>query len=122
MDAIFRFVASTLHRISLITGLTYSEINIVLYYIIIPFTWIILIDRIFRFHYLKVFFGLTIVVSLLLIKDFRKFSDWLFHKSTVFINFFGDYTVFSVIICVFVVIIIYMILIYFAFINRREKS
>ena len=56
MDLIFQLVANSLFRVSQILGLTYNEINIILYYLIIPFTWLVLLDKIFKFHYLKITF------------------------------------------------------------------
>lgn len=121
MHTIFQFVANALQSMAVFTGLTYNEVNIIVYYIIVPFTWTILLDKIFKGHYIKILFVLFLVISLLVIRDFKKFSDRLFDKSAHFINFFGDYIVYSVIICVFAVIFIYLVLIYFAFIHKKGK-
>ena len=120
MNAIFELVENVLRCISIITGLTYKEINIIVYYIIIPFSWMILIDKILKFHYLKIIYGLATIFTLVVIKDFSIFSDWLFLKSVAFLRFFGDYTVSSVMICVFLVILIYLILIYLAFFHKKH--
>ena len=119
MDIIFQLVAFTLNEISDLTGLSYNEVNIVVYYIVIPFTWTILLDKIFKFHYLKLTFSLIVVALLVIIKDFSKFSDWLFDLSATFLMFLGDYIIMSVIICVFLIIIIYLVLFYFAFFHKK---
>jgi len=119
MDIIFQLVAFTLNVISDLTGLSYNEVNIVVYYIFIPFTWTILLDKIFKFHYIKLSFGYIIIALLIIIKDFSKFSDWLFDQSATFLMFLGDYIIMSVIVCVFLIIIIYLLLFYFAFFYKK---
>ena len=121
MSSIFDFVSILLNNIAIHTGLTYNEINIIAYYFIIPYTWIILADKIFKFHYLKIAFGIVIISTLILIDNFSAFCDWLFHISVAFLLFFGDYIVSSVIICVFLVMVIYSILIYFSFFHKKHN-
>lgn len=41
---IFRYVADSLEWIGGKTGLTYNEVNILLYYFIIPLSWAIMLD------------------------------------------------------------------------------
>jgi hypothetical protein len=119
MDIIFEIVANILYGISQITGLTYNEVNIIVYYIIIPLSWIILLDKILKFNYLKIGFCLIIICLFFFIKGFSKFSDWLFNKSVEFLLFWGDYTIASVVICVFLVVFVYVVLIYFAFFHKK---
>ena len=94
-------------------------INIIVYYFIIPLVYIVFIDKIFEIHYLKIFYGFGLLISIILIKDFERFSNRLFNKSVDFLNsflFFGwDYKLASVIICVFIPILVLSFLIYFAF-------
>ena len=47
MNSIFRIVANLLLHIGHITGLTYDEINIIVYYFLIPLSWLVLLDIIF---------------------------------------------------------------------------
>jgi len=114
IKSIFRIVADALLYIAKITGLTYNEINIIVYYFIIPFTWLILLDYIFKFHYLKAGFIIFAVVFFLSCKNFRNFSDWLFDKSVDFLNIFNhigsNYVASSVWICVAIQILIYCVL------------
>ena len=122
MDLIFQIVVVLLNIIGDLTGLTYNEINIVVYYIVIPFTWTILLDKIFKIHYLKLSYGLIVIVSLIVIRDFSLFSDWLFQKSADFLLFFGDYIIASVVVCVFLVVAIYVILFYFAYFYKKPVA
>jgi len=57
---IFKIVANSLSFIGSKTGLTYNEINIIVYYFGIPFSWLCLLDIIFNFHYFKIAFAIFI--------------------------------------------------------------
>jgi len=111
---IFNIVAKTLLFIGRKTGRTYNEINIIAYYFIIPFTWLILLDIIFEFHYLKYSFVIFCFGFFIGCNNFRTFSDWLFQKSVKFLMYFNkvgsNYIISSVLICVLIPIIIYTIL------------
>lgn len=112
----FQIVATALYRIAQATGMTYNEINIIIYYLIVPLTWTVMIDFLIK---------KPITTSLLLLawavlfivhrNDFRQWCDWVFQKSVDFLLWFKrigwDYILSSVIICVLVPIIIYAILI-----------
>ena len=116
MTYIFSLVAIFLNLIAKATRSTYNEINIVVYYFIIPFTWLILIDNIFQFHYFKIGFVIFCLGFFFACKDFKKFSDWLFDKSVSFLNYFNrigsNYIFSSVVICVVLPIFVYTILIW----------
>jgi hypothetical protein len=73
------------------TRLTYNEINIIVYYFIIPFTWIILLDIIFNFHYLKISFAFFCLGFFVGCRDFKKYSNWAFNKSVDFLNYFNRF-------------------------------
>lgn len=124
MNSIFNSVAYTLNIFANKTGLTYEEINIIVYYFIIPFTYVILIDKYFKKHYLKISFIIVSVIFFISIKSFKNFSEWLFEKSAIFLNSFNflgmDYYYASVVICVFVVILIYGILIALLIKKKRK--
>ena len=114
MQIIFKIVASILHLIADISGLSYVEINIVVYYFIIPFTYLVLIDTLWGKHYLKISFIIISIMFFIFINDFKSFSERLFNISVNFLESFGflglNYTYSSVVICVFVVIGIYLVL------------
>lgn len=132
MDTTFQIVYSLLRWIAEITGFTYNEVNIIVYYILLPFAYVVLADRILKKHVLKVLYVIGVAVCLLLIKDFTKFSDWLFQKSVDFLlsfQFLGwNYVVSSVLICVVFPAIVFLVMFHFAYpkvfqtIGRRLSS
>ena len=119
MEKLFIIIRDLLVLLSRYTGFSYKAINIIVYYYIIPFIFIILIDKIYKIHYFKISFILVLSIFVLLIHDFEKFSIWLFKKSANFLNSFSflgwDYTVASVIICVFIPILALSFLIYYTY-------
>jgi hypothetical protein len=118
-ERIFYNVANDLTSYARMFKITYNEINIIVYYFLIPFSWLVLLDLIFEFHYLKIGFGVFSLVFFLVCKDFRSFSNKLFRKSVNFLNYFNrfgsNYIISSVWFCVFVPIGIYAFLIYLLF-------
>jgi hypothetical protein len=121
MSLIFQLVAGVLALIADLTGYTYNEVNIIVYYIIIPLSWTVLFDKIFKFHYTKIAYSLVILGTLLIINNFTDFSDWLFEKSADFLFGLGDYVLASVFVCVFLIIIVYGVLIYFAYYYKKTS-
>ena len=119
MERIFIIIRDLLIRLSDVTGFSYKAINIIVYYYIVPFIFILFIDKIYKIHYLKISFILVMVIFTLLIKDFENFSEWLFNNSAKFLNSFSfigwNYVLASVIICVFIPIIILSFFVYFSF-------
>lgn len=112
---VFKIVANSLSFIGNKTGLTYNEINILVYYFCIPFSWLCLLDIIFSFHYLKIAFVIFTMGFIAGCRNFKTYSDWLFEKSVLFLNYFNrygsNYVATSVWICVSLPIVIYAILI-----------
>ncbi len=119
MNIIFQIVYSLLMWISNVTGFTYNEVNIIAYYIILPFAYVMLADRILKKHLLKVLYVVGISVCLFFIKDFTTFSDWLFQRSVDFLLSFHslgwNYIVSSVLICVVFPAIVFLVMFHFAF-------
>ena len=117
MLPIFMVVAGIEHLIAKLTGSTYNEVNIIVYYLTIPLSWTVMIDYLTKLPFLTPMFVLAWVIFLW--KDTMKFRDrcdWAFQKSVDFLLWFKrigwNYIVSSVIICVVVPIIIYIELIY----------
>ncbi|MDR1555996.1 MAG: hypothetical protein LBS88_03040 [Tannerellaceae bacterium] len=114
MNIIFYIVARLLHMISAITGLSYNEINIIVYYFCIPFSWLAMLDKFFDFHWFKIGFALLTVVFLVLGPNFGKFCDALFTRSVEFLNLFSNYGMnyitASVVICVILPLMVYALL------------
>ena len=116
ITAIFRIVAAGLCAFAQLTGRTYREVNILVYYFMVPFSWLVMLDQIFGFHYFKISFLLVCLGFYLGCRDFKSYSDWLFEKSVVFLNLFNkmgsNYVSSSVWICVALPLIIYLALAY----------
>jgi len=115
LDKIFFIIARRLHVISKKIGLTYNEVNIIVYYFFVPFTWLALVDEIFNIHYLKIL-GIGCCLGFWIgCKDFKTYADWLFGKSVDFLNYFAkygfNYVKSSVWICVVLPFTIYALLI-----------
>jgi len=113
---IFKIVANSLLFIGNKTGLSYNEINIIVYYFGIPFSWLCLLDIILNVHYFKITFAIFTLGFIVGCRNFKTYSDWLFDKSVSFLNYFNkygsNYVTSSVWICVSLPIIIYAILIF----------
>lgn len=119
INKIFRLVANALIALARITGLTYNQINILVYYFFIPFTWLVMLDEIFDWHYLKAAFIVFCIGFTLGCRDFKNYSDWAFKRSVDFLNFFNrfgsNYYKSSVWICVAIPIVVYIYLGYLVF-------
>ena len=117
MIPIFGFVAGIEHVIAKLTGLTYNQVNIIVYYLLIPLSWTVMIDYITSLPFLTPMYLIAWIIFLW--KDPMKFKercDWAFDKSVEFLLYFKkigwNYIVSSVIICVVVPMLIYVELIY----------
>ena len=117
MLPIFAVVAGLEHIIAKLTGATYNEVNIIVYYLLIPLSWAVMIDFITMLPLLSPMYIVGWIVFLW--KDpmrFRDRCDWAFGKSVDFLLWFKkigwNYIVSSVIICVVVPALVYAELIY----------
>lgn len=117
MLPVFAIVAGAEQLIARMTGTTYNEVNIIVYYLIIPLSWTLMLDYIIA---VPVLTPLLILAWIIFVwKDkmtFRSRCDWAFDKSVDFLLWFQkigwNYIVSSVIICVVVPILVYIALIY----------
>ena len=113
---IFNKTAFTLLKIAYKTGLTYNAVNIIIYYMIVPLTWFIMLD--FIIHCWPLLTILWTIVCLIVIwwhrHDFTQWCNHTFQKSVIFLLWFNcigwDYYKASVIVCVLVPLLIYGIL------------
>lgn len=112
---IFSIVALSLNKIAQLSHLTYNEINIIVYYFLIPLSWTIILDvwiglPIITLIFLCIWVGIYIATY----KFFKEWCDWVFEDSVKFLNYFnrwgGNYILNSVIICVVIPIVIYLVL------------
>ncbi|MDE6552407.1 MAG: hypothetical protein K2K98_05535 [Muribaculaceae bacterium] len=98
------------------TGLTYNEVNIIVYYLLIPLSWTIMLDcwlgiPVTTCALLCIWLGLFIATR----HTFSLWCDRAFEDSVSFLNRFNrlgsNYVLSSVIICVAIPIAIYVLLI-----------
>ena len=117
INKIFIFVAQSLQWIGNKVRLTYNEINILVYYLLIPLSWTILFDLwiglpITTFALICIWIGIFIATR----HVFRGWCDKVFYESVVFLNWFNrwgsNYVLSSVIICVLIPIFVYALLIW----------
>ena len=113
MLPIFAIVAGVEHIIAKVPGMTYNEVNIIVYYLLIPLSWAVMIDYITMMPILTPMYIIAWVIFLW--KDpmkFRDRCDWAFMKSVDFLLWFKrigwNYIVSSVVICVVVPGLIYL--------------
>ena len=114
---IFAIVAGGELLIAKLSGTTYNEVNIIVYYLVIPLSWMVMVDYITKMPFLTPMFILAWVIFLWKDKmKFRNRCDLAFDKSVDFLLWFKkigwNYIVSSVIICVVVPILVYIELIY----------
>ena len=117
MLPIFAVVAGLEHIVAKLTGATYNEVNIIVYYLLIPLSWVVMVDYITMMPFLTPMYIIAWVIFLW--KDQMKFRDrcdWAFDRSVKFLLWFKkigwNYVVSSVIICVVVPVLIYVELIW----------
>ena len=111
---IFMIVMGGLLGIAYLFGTTYNVINILVYYVLIPSSWMYLTSR--KINYKLNFISLGLLLIFIFLPNIRKNCDYFFQKSVDFLNWSADifgsnYIDMSVYICVIVVGIIYLILI-----------
>ncbi len=114
---IFGIVAKALLWIARKCGMTYNEVNIIVYYLIIPLSWTIMFDLwlghpVLTFALIFIWIGIFIATR----HTFKEWCDWAFKDSVDFLNWFnrwgGNYILNSVIICVIIPLLIYGGLVY----------
>ncbi len=125
MDAVFDIVYRFLVFISEITQLSYHEINSIVYYIIVLFIYLFLLDKIFHFHYLKIACSIVVILFLIFIPDFAKFPTKAFISSQHFLQGFGfvglDYVGASVVICVVLPFVVFVIIFWIAYKEKIKR-
>ncbi len=122
MQTVFNWVYHAFKWIESSTGLSYHEVNILVYYFIVPTLFIGLIAYVAKRKYLLAYWLLTITVLLVLLPDFSTFATWLFRLSESFLNSFDviglNYVQASVLICVFIPL---LLLLYLAWTISQKK-
>lgn len=110
---LFQITAKILSELSRWTKLTYNEINILMYYLIIPLSWTILLDILIGLPVTTIIFIFVWGILFMKVRNrFREWCDWLFRKSYDFLMYFNrygsNYILSSVIFCIVVPVIIYI--------------
>ena len=113
---IFVKVAMALYRGAQRLGITYNEVHILVYYLLIPLTWTIMVDCLIGMPLTTM--ALLCVWAGICIGTWGRFTawcDWAFMRSVDLLNYFnrwgGNYVLNSVVICVVVPVFIYIALI-----------
>lgn len=116
MNEIFDLIYRSLKWISKLTEFTYEEVNIIIWFLILPVIFAFLLDRILNNNYSKIIYLVFVLILFLLISDFENFSKMLFQKSASFLHRFDfigmNYTQASVLICVVLPIFIVVTLLF----------
>lgn len=122
INKVFYIVAYSLLGISKRLGMTYNEINIIVYYLIIPLTWTILFDIGIKNPLTTItLLFIWIIIYSIKRKHFKEWCDTVFAKSVDFLNSFKylgwNYYTSSVIICVMLPFVFYTFLVWWAFVK-----
>jgi len=122
---IFELVANVLYNGARMLGITYNELNIIVYIILIPLVWAYMIDKTYRFHRFKIAY-LVIVLPFFIGGTFENNCDAMFMLCQLFLCLFYpigiNYTEASVIFCVIAPILIHIGLINFLKRIRQKKE
>ena len=114
---VFNKTAQALQNIAQKVNLTYNEVNIIVYYMIVPLSWFVMLD--FILHCWPLLSALWTSTCLSVTwwhrYDFSRRCDDIFDKSVEFLLWFRhigwDYYKASVIICVAIPLLVYAALI-----------
>jgi hypothetical protein len=113
--SIFELVANVLYNGARMLGITYNELNIIVYIILIPLVWAYMIDKAYKFHRIKLAYLLFLLLILGMGGTFETNCDRLFTICQRFLCLFYpigiNYTEASVIFCVIAPILIHIALI-----------
>jgi hypothetical protein len=115
MPKIFDFVYRSLKWLEELSGFSYEAVNIIIWFILLPTIFVLLIERILKTNYLKIAFVLIVLITLLVTPDFEVFSKTLFQKSVAFLNGFEylglNYIQASVLVCVILPLLVILTLV-----------
>jgi len=121
---IFMVVMGGLYGIAYVLGTTYNVVNILVYYVLIPSSWIYLISRRTTI-WLNAISG-TLLLIFVLQPNIRESCNSLFRISVDFLNYVADifgsnYIDISVYVCVVIVTLIYLIILPFTLPKKITK-
>ena len=91
--------------------LSYNAVNIIIWYMILPLGWAAILDyKLHRLILSPMWLFLCIGIIVLQRKKFNQFCDTMFKLSQIFISSFGNYYLWSVIICLLIPLLITLVL------------
>ena len=126
IQSIFELVANALYSGARILGITYNELNIIVYIILIPLVWAYMIDKAFKVHYLKTIHLVLLLLAFGIAGTFENNCNGLFLLCQMFLCLFYpigiNYTTASVIFCVIAPILIHIGLIKILKRVRQKKE
>lgn len=96
----FAITVKILLAIGKVFHLSYNAVNIIVWYMLLPLAWAAILD--YKLHKLILSpMWLLICVGIIILqrKKFNQFCDTMFRLSQIFISSFGNYYLWSVIIC-----------------------
>lgn len=107
----FTLTVKILLAIGRVFHLTYNAVNIIVWYMLLPLAWTGILD--YKLHKLilsPLWLLLCISIVILQRKKFNQFCDTMFKLSQIFIASFGNYYLWSIIICLIVPLLITAVL------------
>jgi hypothetical protein len=126
IQSIFELVANILYNGARMLGITYNELNIIVYIIITPLVWAYMIDKAYKFQRIKLAYLLFLLLILGVGGTFEANCDRLFTICQRFLCLFYpigiNYTATSVIFCVIAPILIHLSLIKILKGIRKKKE
>ena len=109
INSIFKATVRVLESIANYTKSTYRQVNVVIWFFIIPITWLMLINNTAAIVYASFCIGIYMGC-----KSFKTYSNNLFYKSVTFLLYFTrygmSYEFSSIIFCLVIPALIYIIL------------
>ncbi|WP_459210144.1 hypothetical protein [Aquimarina rhabdastrellae] len=91
IKSLFEITYHSLKLLEDLSGFTYRELNILIWFYGIPLFWCFLIDKIRSSSYFKLL-GFSIAISsFLFIPNFEQFSHQLFDFAVDFLNYFNTW-------------------------------
>lgn len=109
IQSLFKYTVQILFYLVTILHIPYKTLNIVIWYIILPSFWLYIIDPLLCFCYMLLWLIIQSSTKGIII------NNKLFYKSQQFILYFGEYTKWSIIICLIIPILITLFLICVSF-------
>lgn len=114
MKTIFDLVYQGLQWLASVTGFSYHEINILVFYVLLPLVLLYFVGRIFNSVIPVAVYAVLCVIGFATIGDFSAFSTSLFNWSVNFLKGFDviglNYTQASVIVCIIAPILVIIVL------------